>query len=639
MPSTPSPLRPVPARDTAGSAARPLTKIVIVGHVDHGKSTLIGRLLYETNSLPEAKVAELRTVSEKRGMPMEWSFLLDSFQAERDQAITIDTTQIRFRTRARDYVIIDAPGHTEFLKNMVSGAAEANAAVLVVDAAEGVKEQTRRHGYLLHLLGVNQVIVAINKLDLVGYRQDRFDTVRQEVIDYLAGLNVRPSAIVPISAREGEGLAAAPPSMPWYAGVALLDALDALHPESEVGGLPLRLPVQDVYKFDERRIIAGRIETGTVRVGDRLLFSPSNKSARIRSIETWPSDAPRREIAGPGSSIGITLDEPIFVERGEVASLTEHAPMLTSVFRAHLFWLGKRPMTLGGTYTAKIGTTRTPVTVQAIERIIDTDTLAPLHADSVGRNQIAEVILRARKVVALDPYADLPKTGRVAILDGYDTAGGGLISMDGYPDQRAQFTVRSTNIFEVDHRVSTAARAARHGHRGGVLWFTGLSGAGKSTVAMAVEQDLFRRGYHTYVLDGDNIRKGLNANLGFSPEDRAENIRRVGEVAALFADAGFVVITAFISPYRSDRERARMAAGERFHEVFVNADLATCEKRDPKGLYRRARAGEIQEFTGISAPYEIPEQPELIVDTGRGSVDACVEQVVDYVMRNFGIET
>jgi len=628
---------------------REALKIVIVGHVDHGKSTLIGRLLYETGSLPPGKVEELKAASARRRMAIEWSFVLDAFQAERDQAVTIDTTQIWFKTAARDYVIIDAPGHREFLKNMVSGAAAADAAVLVVDAAEGVREQTRRHGYLLHLLGVRQVAVAVSKMDLVDYDEARFAEVSREISHYLGEIGVVPTFIVPISGRDGDNVAVNKAaagqdtgqdtgkndlSMAWYDGPSLLKALERFQSVTRSIDQPLRFPVQDVYKFDQRRIIAGRIESGILRAGDRLLFSPSNRTARVKAIEVWNGDAECLE-ARAGQSVAITLDEQIFVERGEMASHEELPPMLSTVFRATLFWLAQEPLEVDRTYKLKLGTREARVRVQSIERVIDTDTLAGNPADRVERNGVGEVVLRCREILALDEYRDLARTGRFALVDDYDTVAGGVISMEGYPDQRHAFGVKSENLTSVEHRVTAPHRTERNGHCGGVLWFTGLSGSGKSTLAMAVEQRLFNKGYHVYVLDGDNVRGGLNANLGFSPEDRAENIRRVGEVAGLFADSGVICISAFISPYRADRQRARAATKGGFHEVFIKAGLEACERRDPKGLYRKARAGEIADFTGISAPYEPPSQAELVVDTESADIEDSVRQVVDYVERNF----
>jgi len=609
-------------------------KIVIVGHVDHGKSTLVGRLLHDTNSLPEGKAETIKATCERRGMPFEWAFLMDALQAERDQGITIDTSQIQFRTKTRGYVIIDAPGHREFLKNMVTGAASSEAALLLIDADEGVREQSRRHGYLLHLLGVDQVAVLVNKMDLVDYSANRFGAVAEEYRDYLERLGVEPICFIPISAREGDNIASRSKRMPWYQGPTVLAALDQFSPGAAPVELPLRLSIQDVYKFDERRILAGRVESGRLEVGDELLFSPSNKTAKIKSIEAWHVPMLPLE-AGAGQSIGITLDEQIFVERGEVASHRTSPPTESNVFRAHLFWLGHKPLEPGNRYTMKLNASETDVTVQAIDRVIDTGDLSSGPAERVERNAVGEIVLRSRGLLALDEHRLNPVTGRFVLVEDHVPVGGGIISMEGYPDQRDLVTRRATNITTVGHGVPREARAQRNGHHGGILWFTGLSGAGKSTLALALEAQLFAKGYHVYVLDGDNIRDGLNTNLGFSPEDRAENIRRVGEVASLFADAGFLVISSFISPYRSDRERARRAAPEAFHEVYIHASLEVCEQRDPKGLYARARTGEIPEFTGISSPYEAPENAQLTIRTDLLTVEDCLSELVGYVEKNF----
>ena len=615
---------------------RSLLKIVIVGHVDHGKSSLIGRLLHDTGSLPAGKLEELVAASERRGMPMEWSFLVDAFQAERDQAVTIDSTRIWFKSPHRDYVIIDAPGHRQFLKNMISGAASADAALLVIDAVEGVRQQTRRHAYLLHLLGIRQVAVVVNKMDLVDYAQGRFESVAAEITRYLEEVGVSPTYIVPISARVGDNTARRSVEMAWYDGPTILEAIERFHGASVASDRPLRFPIQDIYKFDERRILVGRIESGTLSIGDMLLFSPSNRSARVKSIEAWNADIAPLE-AHAGQSIGITLDDQIFLERGEIASHLAQAPVLSTVLRAKLFWLGRAPLEAGTAYKLKIATGETWATVESIDRVIDTETLADRPDAAPETDDIADVILRARDMLPLDEHGLGLTTGRIVLLDGFDTVAGGVISTAGYPDQRHTLTVKATNVSGVDHRVTVDARARRNGHVGGVLWFTGLSGAGKSTLAMEVERRLFQKGYQVFVLDGDNVRLGLNADLGFSPDDRSENIRRIGEVAALFGAAGFICITAFISPYRSDRDRARKAAQGAFHEIYVKAGLAICEKRDPKGLYRRARAGEIADFTGVSAPYEQPAAPELTIDTEAHGLEDCVAQALDFIDRAFSL--
>jgi bifunctional enzyme CysN/CysC len=620
----------VPAPETL----REQLRTVICGHVDHGKSTLVGRLIHETGSLPEGKFEAITAMCERRGMPFEWAFLMDAFQAERDQGITIDTSQIWLRTPRRDYVIIDAPGHREFVKNMITGASSADGALVLIDASHGVQQQSRLHGFLLNLLGIKQIVVLVNKMDLIEFSQRKFEAIRDEYSRYLQSIGAAADAVIPISARDGDNLTAASPRMGWYRGPSVMEVLSSFRPTRRATELPLRLPIQDVYKFDDRRILAGRIESGRLKVGDRLLFSPSNKVSRVASIESWNAPAPSKE-AEAGQSVGITLEDQLFIERGELASHPEHAPLETTVFRGRLFWLGQEPLKVGGRYRLRIGTRRVPAFVESIERIYDTENLKTRQANEVERYGVADVILRTREMLAVDEAQSFARTGRFVLADDTHILAGGLIDMEGYPNQREIRVVRAENLHTVKHRVTSEQRAERTGHKGGVLWFTGLSGSGKSTLAMAVEQELFIKGYNVFVLDGDNVRQGLNANLGFSPDDRAENIRRVGEVAALFADAGVITITAFISPYRADREKARRAAREQFHEIYIKADLNTCENRDPKGLYKKARRGELPDFTGISAPYEAPISPELVVDTQAQPVDDSVRQIIAHVESSF----
>lgn len=602
-------------------------RIVIVGHVDHGKSTLIGRLLNDTGSLPDGKVEQVREMSRKRGMPFEWAFVMDALQAERDQGITIDTTQIHFKTAQRPYVIIDAPGHTEFLKNMVTGASQADAALLVIDADEGALEQSRRHAFLLHLLGVRQVAVVVNKMDKVEFSSRRYEVVAQEIKEYLAELGLQPKAVIPVSARNGDNIVSRSEQADWYLGPTVIEQLDAFRPQQTSPDQPLRFPLQDVYKPDDRRILAGRIESGRLRVGDTLHFSPTGASAKVVSIEAW--NHPETVLsAQAGQSIGITLDKRIFAERGHIAHHQADAPILAHRLSVRLFWLVSDPLVVGKTYTLKIASAEHRVTVEQVTAVINVEDLSSTPGKAVRRNEVAEVVLRSRSPIALDLASDLPRTGRGALIDGNDVVGGCLVVE--IEDAAA------ANITEVSHTVSLEERSQANGHQGGIVWLTGLSGAGKSTLAMALERALFDRGWQTFVLDGDNVRNGLNAGLGFSADDRAENIRRVAETAKLFADAGMVVIASLISPLKSDRARARVIGGERFHEVHVAADLATCEDRDPKGLYKKARAGEIAEFTGISAPYEAPDQPELVIDTDALSRSEALARLLDYVDETLG---
>ena len=609
-------------------------QLIISGHVDHGKSTLVGRLLHDSGLLTDGKMESIKAMSKRRGMPLEYAFLLDSLQAERDQGITIDVTKIPFKSAKRTYVIIDAPGHKEFLKNMITGAAQADGGVIVIDAAEGLQEQSRRHCYLLKLLGFSFVTVVVNKMDLVSYDDNIFEQITTKLTDYLNRIGMHAQNIVPISAREGEGLITSSELMAWYDGPTFLEAIDSIEQKEPLTGGPLRLPIQDIYKFDERRILVGRIETGSLSIGDTLLFSPSNKTANVSSFETW-NETITQETLSAGRSVAFTLDEQIFVERGHIASDPKSPPFETNIFKARLFWLAEKPLVKSCRMTLKLTTAEYSVEIQSIERCINTQTLESVATNEIGRYEIGDVIIRSKETIVLDPYNVNTKTGRFVLVDQYETVGGGIISMEGYPNQRGRHNVVSTNIEAVASTINQKTRASVNGHTGGIIWLTGLSGAGKSTIAMEAERQLFQKGYQIYVLDGDNIRFGLSADLGFTPADRTENIRRIGEVAKLFADAGVVVITAFISPYRDDRNRVRAIAPDQFHEVFIKADLSTCETRDPKGLYAKARNGEIEDFTGVSAPYEEPTDANLIIDTGAQNIDQSVSKLLDYVSLNF----
>ena len=610
---------------------RPL-RVVFVGHVDHGKSTLIGRILHDTGSLPQGKIEEIRKACAAEGMEFEFAFLLDALLEEQKQNVTIDTTEIPFRTPRRRYAIIDAPGHKEFLKNMITGASRADAAVLVIGANEGVREQSRRHAYLLSMLGIKHLIVVVNKMDLVDYSEERFREIEQDYRKFLVDLGLDAHAFIPASAKEGENVARASMKMKWYCRANVLEALDLLEPQKPDVDLPLRFCVQDVYRFDGRRIIAGRIETGTLQVGDQLVFSPANKSSIVATIERWK--APANGPALAGDSIGITLSEQIFVERGYVASHENETPIETNRFHADLFWIVREPLRVGRFYDLRLATQEVKCQIVSIERVMDSSTLeTKTHGrEQLERNEVGRLIIQTRGPLVMDNHDRIPNLGRFVIVDDRKICGGGTIFGGVYTDRQV---TKSQNIFWTEGKITARARALRSGHRGAVVWFTGLSGAGKSTLAQALERDLFHHGMHTYVLDGDNIRHGLNSNLGFSPEDRVENIRRVSEVAKLMADAGAVVITAFISPYRMDRRRAREIALEgnaEFIEVFVDAPLEVCEARDPKNLYKKARAGEIREFTGIDAPYEAPEDPEIVVRTDQQTVDESVATILEQLL-------
>jgi bifunctional enzyme CysN/CysC len=606
---------------TTQSIARPLVRIVIVGHVDHGKSTLVGRLLHETGSLPEGKLEMLKAVSARRGMPFEWSFLLDALQTERDQGITIDTTQIRFRTHARDVVLIDAPGHAEFLRNMITGASQADGAVLIIDAQEGVRDQTRRHGYLLHLLGVKQVAVVVNKMDRVGFASERFNEIAAEISAHLTGLGIAPSAIIPISARDGDGVAVSTSRMSWYDGPTVIEALDALEPAQPLQALPLRLPVQAIYKFDDRRIVAGRIESGEIAQGDEIIIMPAGKIAKVRSLESWPAtslSAPQ----GAGRSVGITLDRELFIERGDIIAHANKNPRDTRRLRARIFWLHERPLSKGDQILVRLGTREARAVVVTIEKAVDPGDLASHETTSIARNHVGEIDISLAQPIAADRYADNPRTGRLVIEVSGRIAGGGLVlSVDA--GQRAV----PVDIVPVASALRADERSARYHHHGAVIWLTGLPGAGKSTLARALERRLFSRGGSPMLLDGDTLRAGLNGDLGFSPRDRSENIRRLAEVATHLARNGHIAIVAAVSPAREDRAAARRIADELFREIYVATPAEVCEERDPKGHYAKARGGALIGFTGIANDYQAPARAELTLDTSLLSISDATDEI------------
>jgi bifunctional enzyme CysN/CysC len=603
----------------------PLARVVLVGHVDHGKSTLIGRLLHETGSLPEGKLDMLKAISARRGMRFEWSFLLDSLQTERDQGITIDTSQIRLRTAARDILLIDAPGHFEFVRNMVTGAAQANAALILIDATEGVREQTRRHGYLLHLLGIRQIAVAVNKMDRIGFDEERFRALEAQIREALSALGLAPQAIVPISAREGDGVARRTDAIAWYRGPTILDVLDGVAPEAAAVDKPLRLPVQAVYKFDDRRIVAGRIETGLLKVGDRVTVMPSGKTATVRSIESWPAaDASSsREAASAGYSVGITLDQDIFVERGHVIAAAQPSKAARRL-RARLFWLRSDPLREGAAVTVRIGTAEVRGRVTAIRDVADPGSLQPAKTAVLGQNNVAEVDIALLAPLAADTQEVNPHTSRLVIDVNGSIAAGGLVQ---WIDENAEGASRPANVVAVGSAISAAERAERLGHHGAVLWLTGLPGSGKSTLARAVERRVFEQGGAPVLLDGDTLRTGLNSDLGFTAAERAENVRRLAETAAHLARQGLIAIVAAVSPAAADRARARAIAGTSFFEVHVSTPREVCESRDPKGHYREARAGRIVGFTGLDGSYEPPSAPDLAIDTSRTALDTGVDEV------------
>ena len=475
-------------------------KIVIVGHVDHGKSTLVGRLFYETDSLPEGKYDQIKATCERRGVPFEWAFLMDALQAERDQNITIDTSQIWFKTEKRPYVIIDAPGHREFIKNMVTGAASADAALLLIAANEGIQEQSRRHGYLLSLLGVRQVAVVVNKMDMVDFDQEVFQKIQSEYREFLGQIGVEPSCFIPISARDGDNINALSSRASWYDGPTIVSALDNFIEPGKSGGQTLRFPIQDIYRFDDRRILVGRIESGALAVGDELLFTPGQRTAKVKSIERWSS--PQSDHASAGESIGVTLDEQIFVERGHLATFTERAPVQTNRIKANLFWLGDNPIEEGKTYKLKLSSQETTCRIERILRVIDASTLENLDGGAqskVKKNDAAEVIIRTLNPLGVDAYGEHIPTARFVLVDDWDVRGGGIVT---------ETLSVSEDAYEEDSatkQVSPVERFKRNRHRGAVVAFGNASTDIERELVPELERALFNRGMQTYTLSPHHL--------------------------------------------------------------------------------------------------------------------------------------
>ncbi|MCH8312009.1 MAG: GTP-binding protein [Nitrospinae bacterium] len=521
-------------------------KLVIVGHVDHGKSTLVGRLLSDTGSLPDGKIDFIKDICERQGKAFEFAFLLDALEEEQEQGITIDTSQIFFKTQKRHYVIIDAPGHKEFLKNMVTGAANAESALLLIDAYEGVQEQSRRHGYILKLLGLEQVAVVVNKMDLVDYDPEVFFKIKSEYTAFLKSIGVQAADFIPVSAKLGVNIAKREDEIPWYKGPTVLEMLDRFEETVPPNHLPFRFPVQDVYKFDGRRIIAGRVESGRLKVGDRLTFSPSNKKSVVKSIEAWSVPQQPTE-ATASQSIGFTLEEQIFVERGDVATRVDELPIVSSTFDVNLFWMGKRHLEKGRTYTLKLTTQEVACEVVEFKKVIDASTLETLaNQDFLAKNDVAELTLKTKRPVAFDLFGTSATTGRFVLVDEYDVCGGGIITTytPSNKEDKIRDNVRHRNFNWVQSGIKADERAYRNGHRAALILISGDSGVGKANLARHLEEKLFKLNYQSYLLDRRNVSLGVAADIPQDPKNSdGETVRRFGEVTKLFLDAGHVVIS------------------------------------------------------------------------------------------------
>jgi bifunctional enzyme CysN/CysC len=612
--------------------SRELLRFLTCGSVDDGKSTLIGRLLFDSQLIFEDTLAAITRDSRKHGTTgeeVDLALLVDGLEAERQQGITIDVAYRFFATPRRSFIVADTPGHEQYTRNMATGASGASLAVILIDARKGVLTQTRRHSYICSLLGIRDIVVAVNKIDLVNFSEDTFDRIVGDYVTFAAELGFRSIVPIPLSARFGDNVAARSGNMPWYKGPTLIEHLEQVDVAQDLASKPFRFPVQWVNRPNlDFRGFAGTVASGRIAPGDQVVVAASGKATRIARIVTADGDLAAAEA---GQAVTLTLEDEVDVARGDILVRPAERPPVADQFAGHLLWMDEEAMLPGRSYMMRIGNIWTPCSVTSIRHRVDVNTLEEHAARRLSLNEIGFCNFSAGQAVPLDPYAENRATGAFILVDRFTnrTAGAGMVA---FPLRRA------TNIHQERFTVDKAARAALSGNAPMVLWFTGLSGSGKSTIANIVEQALHKAGRATYTLDGDNVRHGLCRDLGFTAEDRVENIRRVGEVAKLMVDAGLVVLCSFISPFRAERRMVRemLAEGE-FLEIFVDTPIEACIARDPKGLYAKARAGQIRNFTGIDSPYEPPEAPELVLRTADRSPEACAEEVLA-ALRARGVE-
>ena len=613
----------------ASHEQKSLLRFLTCGSVDDGKSTLIGRLLYDTKLIFEDQLASIEKDSKKHGTvgdDIDLALLVDGLQAEREQGITIDVAYRFFTTDKRKFIVADTPGHEQYTRNMATGASNSDLAVILIDARKGILTQTRRHSFIVSLLGIKHVVLAVNKIDLMNYSQDVFDKIVADYKAFAADFGFETLQAIPLSARYGDNVLTRSEKLDWYKGPTLVEHLETVQIEQDQSQKPFRLQVQWVNRPDLNfRGFSGTISSGTVRPGDEVLVAKSGKSSRVKSIVTYDGDLP---IAAAGQAITLTLEDEIDISRGDVLSAIDARPEVSDQFQARLIWMSEQELIPGRTVLVKIGARTVSASVTEIKYQTDVNTFAHIAAKTLKLNEVALVNFALQEPVAFDPYADNHEMGAFIVIDRVSnlTLGAGMV------DHGLR---RATNVHWQALDVNKATRAGAKGQKPVVLWFTGLSGAGKSTIANLVEKKLLSLTHHTYLLDGDNVRHGLNKDLGFTDADRVENIRRVAEVSKLMIDAGLITLVSFISPFRAERQMARelLTSGE-FIEIHVATPLEVVEARDVKGLYKLARAGEIKHFTGIDSPYEAPENPELVLDTTTSTPEALAEKVVSYMLDN-----
>jgi len=606
-----------------------LLRFITCGSVDDGKSTLIGRLLYDSHMLFDDQLSAIEKDSQKwgtQGDQIDFALLVDGLAAEREQGITIDVAYRFFSTENRKFIVADTPGHEQYTRNMVTGASTADAAIVMIDGRKGMLPQTCRHSFIAHLLGIEHLLIAVNKMDLVNYDQSIFNSICQQYQDFAKRLDIKNVIYLPISAFKGDNITSLSPKMPWYQGPTLMQYLESVPVQSKTNQTkPLRIPIQWVNRPNlDFRGFTGTIASGALKVGDQIQVQPSGKHSNIAQIIATEGEC---QEAVAGQAITFTLTDEIDISRGDVITHSDAPAEVADQFEATIIWMHEEPLLPGRQYWLKIGAQTVTATVTSIKYEVNINTLEHLAANHLNLNSITHCNLNLDRPIPFDPYSENRQTGGFILIDriNNNTVGAGLIN----------FALRrSHNIYIQNIDINKAARAKLKHQTPKVIWFTGLSGSGKSTIANLVEKQLHQLGMHTYLLDGDNIRHGLNKDLGFTDEDRVENIRRIGEVAKLIVDAGLIVLTAFISPFRSERKMVRelFAAGE-FIEVFIDTPLELAEERDPKGLYKKARTGQLKNFTGIDSPYESPENPEIILKTSQNSAEELAMEICRYLQK------
>jgi bifunctional enzyme CysN/CysC len=619
------------ALDAASAAARrsdkDLLRVLTCGSVDDGKSTLVGRLLYDSKLVFGDQLLAAERDSRRYGTlgeETDLALLLDGLEAEREQGITIDVAYRHFNTARRTFIFADTPGHEQYTRNMATGASTANLAIVLVDARKGMLTQTRRHSYICSLLGIRSIVLAVNKIDLIGFSSEIFHRIVADYLNFAKGMNFSQVVPIPLSARCGDNVVVKSERTPWYDGPPLLDHLETVDVADTAATLPLRFPVQWVNRPNsDFRGLTGTVASGRVAVGDKVIVASSGRESHVARIVTFDGD---HDSAEAGDAVTLTLADEVDISRGDVLASPQDRPVAADQFAAHLLWMSEEPLLPGRSYLLRAGTRTLPACVTLIEHKVDPDVLEHRPGRTLALHEIAFCRLSTASTVVFDAYADNRRTGAFILIDRVTnaTAGAGMIA----------FALRqATNIHRQSHLVDKAMRAVLKHQAPCVLWFTGLSGSGKSTIANLVETELHKQGVHTMTLDGDNIRHGLNRDLGFTDEDRVENIRRVGEVVKLLVESGLVVLCCFISPFRAEREMVRelLAPGE-FVEIFIDVPLAECIRRDPKGLYARALAGDIKNFTGIDSSYEMPEAPQIRVAGAQESPETAAARIVDWFM-------